>query len=156
MSAQYLAQGELWITWWGHVLAVISYTASMAVNALATGLIVFRIYKVFHDVKDITTSDEKSLGLTGGRKLRSIILIIIESGMTLFVIQLARVVFFAVNSTNGNIARAYDVIFRIYNMINVTIASVIITLYFLTMWTWLGYNTYYHPGEAVDRIVFPS
>jgi hypothetical protein len=66
---------------------------SMVVNALMTGLIVFKILKVFLEFK--STSVERtlgSLGSTGGSKLRHIIFIIIESGMALFAIQLARVV----------------------------------------------------------------
>ena len=59
-------------------------TASMAVNALMTGLIVFKILKMFLKVK--TTSDELTLGSSGGTKLQYIIFIIIESGMALFAI----------------------------------------------------------------------
>ena len=62
----------------------------MAVNALATGMIVFRILKVTSGVKP--TSVERTLGSTGGSKFRHIMFIVIESGMTLFAIQLARVV----------------------------------------------------------------
>jgi hypothetical protein len=65
-----------------------SLIASMTVNALVIGLIVFRIFKVYREVKGVTSLDEKSLGVAGGRKLRSIMFVIIESGMTLFVIQL--------------------------------------------------------------------
>ena len=156
LSADYLAQGEYLTTSWSHVLTLTSLTASMVVNALSTGLIVFRIYKVFRPVKDNTTSDEKFLGLTGGRKLRSIIFIIIESGMALFAIQLAGLILNAMDSMNGNlnVAAAYNVITNIQEMINVTISSVVVTLRFLTMWTWLGYNTYHHPGEGVNRNVF--
>ena len=65
----------------------------MVVNALATALIVFKILKVFLEVKP--TSVERTLGLlssTEGPKLQHIIFIIIESGMALFSIQLVRVV----------------------------------------------------------------
>ena len=69
-----------------------SFAASMAVNTLVTGLIVFKILKVFMNVK--TTSVERALGTTGGSaKLRHIIFVIIESGMMLFAIQLIRLVF---------------------------------------------------------------
>ena len=66
----------------------------MVVNALVTGLIVFKILKVFLEVK-AATSGERTLGSlssTGGPKLQHIIFIIIESGMALFAIQLIRVV----------------------------------------------------------------
>src|SRR5882757_438584 len=93
-STLIIEQGELNQTEWGNILALTGLTASMTVNALVTGLIVFRIFKVFREVKRVTTSDETSLGITasGGRKLQSIIFIIIESGMALFAIQLARLV----------------------------------------------------------------
>ena len=66
-------------------------TASMAVNALVTGLIVFKILKVFLEVNPILV--ELTLDSTGGSKLRHIIFVIIESGMTLLAIQLIRLVF---------------------------------------------------------------
>ena len=130
LSAQHIEQGLFRTTLWGEAVTLTSLIASMTVNALATWLIVFRIYKVFRDVKDIITSDEKSLGLTGGRKLRSVIFIIIESGMTLFTIQLARLILTAMHSPNGNIEAGYDIILGIYQMISVTIWSVFVTLYF--------------------------
>ena len=75
------------------MLTLTGFIVSMVVNALVTGLIVFKILKVFLEVK--ATSVERTLGSlssTGGPKLRHIIFIIIESGMALFSIQLARVV----------------------------------------------------------------
>ena len=60
-------------------------------NALVTGLIVFRIFKVFQEVKACTT-DDQLLGVTGGSTLRRVIFILTESGMVLFLIQLARLV----------------------------------------------------------------
>jgi hypothetical protein len=66
---------------------------SMVMNALTTGLIVFKILKVFLELKPTSVEQTLgSLGSTGGSKLRHIIFIIIESGMALFAIQLARVV----------------------------------------------------------------
>ena len=72
-------------------LILTSFALFMAVNTLATGLIVFKILKVFLEVKP--TSVERSLGATGGAKLRPIIFIIIESGVALFAIQLVRIVY---------------------------------------------------------------
>ena len=61
----------------------------MAVNALMTGMIVFRILKA----TGVTpTSIERTLGSTEGNKFRHIMFIIIESGMALFAIQLVRIV----------------------------------------------------------------
>jgi hypothetical protein len=75
----------------------------MAVNALVTGLIVFKIRKVFVEVQQVyaststSESDEQTLGSTGGgggstSKLQHIIFVIIESGMSLLAIQLVRFV----------------------------------------------------------------
>jgi hypothetical protein len=71
-------------------LTLTGLATSMAVNALMTGLIVYKILKVFMGLKP--TSVEQTLGSSGGSKLRHIIFIIIESGMALFAIQLVRVV----------------------------------------------------------------
>ena len=60
----------------------------MAVNALMTGMIVFRILKVMGAMS--STSVEQTLGSTGGRKFRHIMFIIIESGMALLAIQVVR------------------------------------------------------------------
>jgi hypothetical protein len=123
----------------------------MTVNALVTGLIVFRIFKVFRNSRGLTTSDEKSLGVTGGGKLRSIIFVIIESGMTLFAIQLARL---AISIRTDDAAiNALVLIANIHGMFNVIISSVFVIL--LIIWTWLGHNTYHHPGAGVNGIVFP-
>ena len=65
----------------------------MAVNTLVTGLIVFKILKVFLEVKAVMTSVERTLGSSGGTKLRHIVFVIIESGMALFTIQLIRILF---------------------------------------------------------------
>ena len=53
----------------------------MVVNALVTGMIVFRIHKV---------TGARPSTLPGGNKVRHIMFIIIESGMALFAIQLVR------------------------------------------------------------------
>jgi hypothetical protein len=106
---------------WSNVLALASFTASMTVNALVTGLIVFRIFKVFREVKNVTTSSEKSWGVTGGRKLRSIIFIIIESGMALFAIQLVRLVTGATGLRTSGEVDIYQVVIGIHEMLNVVI-----------------------------------
>jgi hypothetical protein len=115
----FIAQGQIVITTWSNILTLTSLAASMTVNALVTGLIVFKIFKVFHEVKDVT----------GGRKLRSIIFIIIESGMALFAIQLARVAIAATGPRTNVENDIYELIVAIHEMINVVISSVIATLY---------------------------
>ena len=160
LGGQFIVQNEFSETPWSDALTLTSLIASMTVNALATGLVVFRIFKVFREVKDVTTSDEKSLCVTRGRKLHSIIFIIIESGMAL--IQLARVVLFIIlfdPLTTGNLAwdAADDFLAPIHEMLNVITSSVMAILYFIliTGWTRLGYSTYHHPGAGVNGIVVP-
>ena len=104
-------------------LIIISFALSMAVNALMTGLIVFKILKVFFEVKP--TSVERNLGATGGStsKLRHIIFIIIESGMALFAIQLLRVVLSCVQLNTSTIL-AFNLTIGINQMFNVIIISV--------------------------------
>ena len=108
----------------------------MVVNTLTTGLIVFKILKVFLEVK--ATSIERTLGSLGSNavdtKLRHIIFIIVESGMTLFAIQLLRVVLitslWAVQQTSStqpailSIEVALNLIHGIHEMLNVIIRSV--------------------------------
>ena len=77
------------VGYWRNTVFITGLAASMAVNALMTGMIVFRILKVT-GVKP--TSIERTLGSTEGNKFRHIMFIIIESGMALFAIQLVRFV----------------------------------------------------------------
>ena len=92
----------------------------MTVNALVTGLIVFRIFKTFQEVKFI--SDDLNFGTThahAGRKLRSIIFVVIESGMTLFAIQVARLVVTILVTQSAD--NAFELISPIYQQLNVII-----------------------------------
>ena len=106
---------------------------SLTVNATVTGLIVFRIMKVY--LAGEPTLSEENLGVTGGRrKLRSIIFILIESGMALLAIQLGRLVLamisWLVNSSSA--AAAYSILqpfAAMQQMLNVIIGPVIFTTY---------------------------
>ena len=101
----------------------------MAVNTLVTGLIAFRILKVFLEVKP--TSVERSLGSlgsTGDTKLRNVIFIIIESGMALFAIQLVRIVLSYISLP----PKAIDFVISINQMLNVVIKSVLFYLFLFT------------------------
>ena len=117
---------------WGNKLGLTSLVASMSVNALVTGLIVFKIFKVFRRVRSLTTSIEKSLGIAGGAKLRSLIFVIIESGMVLFAVQLARVVVTISTPVQGEpdaASYAFAIIIAIHQMINVIISFSPLLLY---------------------------
>jgi hypothetical protein len=74
-------------SYWPNALFAAGLTASMAVNALVTGMIVFRILKV-----TVKPTVERTLSSTRGNRFRHIMFVIIESGMALFAIQLVRVV----------------------------------------------------------------
>jgi hypothetical protein len=97
----------------------------MAVNTLVTGLIVFKIIKVFLKVEATTTSVERTSGLgsTGGAKLQHVIFVIIESGMALFATQLVRFALSLESSLNGSTNIPFDLIFGIAQMFNVIIRS---------------------------------
>ena len=109
-------------------MVLTSLAASMVVNALVTGLIVFKILPV----KVFLESVERPLGSlssTGAPKLRHIIFVIIESGMALFAIQLVRVVICSLIEVQGGptplgLAFALDFVISIHQTLNVIIRSV--------------------------------
>ena len=107
-------------------MTLISLPLSIAVNTLVTGLIVFKILKVFLEVNAISV--KRTLDSTGDTKLRHIIFIIIESGMALFAIQLVRLVLsiLAVQSKSQNTLNLNNVLLvaGIDQMVNVIIKSV--------------------------------
>ena len=129
-------QGNLAGATWGNDLVLASLSMSMTVNALATGFIVFRIFKVFRGVK--VTSDDRILGSTHGSKLRSIIFVTIESGMALFSIQLARFIMNTIDleTAGTGVLNALQLIPLIHQQLNVIIRLVII--HFILLITWLG------------------
>ena len=113
--------GQIFETTWGVPWTLTGFALSMAVNTLVTGLIVFKILKVFLEVKAASTSVERTLGATGSTKLRHVIFVIIESGMALFAIQLVRVVLYLQSAAGPN---AYNLVIGINEMFNVIIGSV--------------------------------
>lgn len=97
----------------------------MAVNTLVTSMIVYKIFNVFRVGKiQITggTTGTSTLGSsTYGSRLRSIIFILIESGTTLFSIQLIRLTV-TILMTNSSL-QAFDLIVGINQMLNVIIKN---------------------------------
>ena len=119
-------------------MVLTALVASMVVNALVTGLIVFKILKVFLEVRP--TSVEETLGSlnsTRGPKLQRIIFIIIESGMALFAIQLARVVVISLDELQVGLGLsrkiATEFIIIIHQALNVIIRSVHFYFYFVSL-----------------------
>ena len=114
---------------------------------------------VFLEIKATTISVERSLGSTGDTRFRHIMFVIIESGMTLLVIQLVRIVF---NALPLSVTRLTPVSMAIYygiavgEMFNVIIRSV--HFYFfcqclLKTFTWLGHHTNNNFGAGLNEIV---
>jgi hypothetical protein len=94
----------------------------MAVNALVTGMIVFRILKTTGVTKP--TSVERTLSSTRGNKFRHIMFIIIESGMALFATQLGRVLLGSIPvpvQQEPFLQGAHDIFTAINKMLNVII-----------------------------------
>ena len=121
---------------------------SMVVNALVTGLIVFKILKVFLEVNPILV--ELTLDSTGGAKLRHVVFVLIESGMTLFASQLICLVIYILP-----LEWAYDAtdyVIAINQMFNVIIKSV--HFYFFCLLTTLpGHCTNNNIGAGLNEIV---
>ena len=110
-------------------MVLTSMATSMAVNALMTGLILFKICKVFLEVK--ATSVEQTLGSlssTRDNKLQHILFVIIESGMALFAVQLIRVVLGSLaahsETETSGVNIALNLVIGIQEMVNVIIRSV--------------------------------
>ena len=120
-------QGKLYTALWAFQITITGLAASMAVNALVTGLIVFKILRVFLEVKPTSverTLDSFSNSTSGGTQLRHIIFIIIESGMVLFAIQLVRIVLSTVDGLPTPIFIGLELVMAMHQMLNVIIRSV--------------------------------
>ena len=151
-AALSIVQGQIYVPEWSNTLSVAGLALSMTVNGLVTGLIVFRIFKVFQEVKT-SIADEQILGVTGESTLQRVIFIIIESGMALFSIQLARLV--ASIMTTDAAVDAYVLISGIHEMLNVIMIINRCYVISLIKWACLGYCTYHYLGAGVNEIVFP-
>jgi len=101
-----IVQHQFYVANWGEAMEEACLGLSMTVNALVTGLIVFRIIKVFQQVKTPCTVDGQILGVAGGGTLRRLIFVIIESGMVLFSTQLFQLVV-TILATDAADAAAY-------------------------------------------------
>jgi hypothetical protein len=71
-------------------------------------------------IKAATTSVERTLGTTGGTKLRNVIFIIIESGMALLAVQLVRVVFTYLRVGPGPVPSpvGFNIAYEIYSLLS--------------------------------------
>ena len=112
----------------GETLFSTGLAASMAVNSLMTGMIVFRIFKVTRAMP--STTFEQTLSSNGGNKFRHIMFIIIESGMALLVIQVVRFVLAFMPETAAWFG-AYDFVLAINQVLNVIIKRSVFFLFLL-------------------------
>jgi len=104
---------------WVYDVTVTSLVLSLTVNALVTGLIVFKIVKVYADLKPNVNI------VSGGGKLRTIIFILIESGMLLLSFQLANIVLYFVRTDTATVvAQPITYILEMLNGITPTIIQV--------------------------------
>jgi len=148
-GAGFIVQNQIDETVWGLRLVLTSLITSMTVNALVTGLIVFKIFKVFRNVKSVTTLEDKSWGITDGNKLHAVTFIIIESGMALFAIQLARVVVSAtVTALETEVSAtfyAFELIVGIHEMVNGIAPTIILVR--------VSLGLSFHDKESFDEAV---
>ena len=114
----YIVQDRFYVAHWSITLAVAGLALSMSVNALVTGLIVFRIFKVFREFKTAAADNQTSGVPGGGIPLQRVIFILIESGVALFLIQLTRLVV-AIVPTDEASNDAFYFITGIHEMLNV-------------------------------------
>ena len=124
-GSTYFITDPLISTYWASKLILPSLGMSLIVNALVTSLIVFRIIKVFREVRP--TSDQQ---IGGGSTLRYIIFVLIESGMAMFAIQLVRFVLTIVPTEFS----CLPIIIGIHQMFNVIIK---ILRSFLTLYIYI-------------------
>ena len=133
----------------------------MAVNTLMTGLIVFKILKVFFEVKGTMGSFRSTARRPN---YRHIAFIIIESGMALFATHLARIVITILlqmeTSYTHQVANAFRLeyafpfIVSFHQMLNVIISFVHFNSFVLLItFTWLGHRTNNNIGAGLNGIV---
>ena len=110
-----------WLEPFSWPLTATALAATMALNTLVTGLIVFKILKVFLKVKRLLGSSA-----AGRHDYQHIAFIIIESGMALFATHLVRIVLTSMSlrpSVPNSFDIGFDFIIPVHQMINVIISS---------------------------------
>ena len=120
---------------------------SLTVNATVPGLIMLRILKVYKETEP--TFEYRTWGNSGPAwtKLRSIMLIKIESGVAMFTIQLIRVVLIILQNDGLYISVGINQIF------NVIIQSLVICTFHFLLRLFLGNYTHPHPLASVNGII---
>ena len=100
-NIKFIADGESDLPEWYFSAVTAFFFLSLAVNALVTGLIVYRIINVYNDIRGFSTNlnnNNSNSGYggstTGQRNLYPLISILIESGLITFVAQLAQTIMY--------------------------------------------------------------
>ena len=100
-NIKFIADGESDLPEWYFSAVTAFFFLSLAVNALVTGLIVYRIINVYNDIRGFSTNLNNSNSnsgyggsTTGQRNLYPLISILIESGLITFVAQLAQTIMY--------------------------------------------------------------
>ena len=127
------------------------YACSLIVNAVVTGLISLRILKVYWEVTKPTFENQTSSVGGTNAKLRSIIFIIIESGIAMFAIQLIWVVL------TKSLPFSSLLILSISSVSTKCLMwlSDQSFLHFTLLKLFVGNNTHHHPPASVNGIVLP-
>jgi len=108
-----LSDNEFSTATWVNAVTWSSLVMSICVNAIVTGMIVFKIVGVYQDAKPLYNDP---FAASGGSKLRSIIFIVVESALTLLCVQVINLVLNILPSLPA--LHGYQVISFIYQMLN--------------------------------------
>jgi hypothetical protein len=150
-------KGQIQIAPWEFSLTATAVALSMTVNVLVTGLIVFKIRKMFSAVANNEAHPmARTMSSTGDTKFRHIIFVIIESGMALLVIQVGRFVLTLMPRTVA-VNHIINFVIVTQRMFNVIIRSVHFFTFALliTKFTWLGHRTDNNFGAGFNEFVLP-
>ena len=89
-NIKFVADGVEPLPEWYFSAVTAFFFISLAVNALVTGLIVYRILNVYNDIRGFNSNGHANAHGSGQRNLYPLISILIESGLITFVGQLAQ------------------------------------------------------------------
>ena len=137
-----MERGEPVYVLWGITSTITALAASMVVNVLVTGLMLFKILDV------VLNSQAHSVDQTSGIGPWGIISVISQSSMALFAIQLIRIVISSLmdlqaGQPSPRLQNALELVTRTHQILNVIITSVLFSTSFVLLMTFtcLGHRT---------------
>jgi len=138
-----------------YFISLTSLALSLAVNAIVTALIVFKIFKMYLEGKRTLKLKLRGVGSSRIKQAQSVIFIIIESGMALFAIQLVRICMTVLQATPGFKfiigANSYRVIIGIHQMFN----GIIPTIIFVRVSMKLSFHDHESLVKAISNLQSP-